>query len=196
EARATPSHGQEGHATPAAVPGAEPPYTHPRMERRVVITGLGTVSGLGLGIGPLWDGLVEGRSALRPIRRFDPAGFPCRLAAEVEFSAKDAVPKWYRKAVKVMARDIELAVGVAKAAVEDAGLVTRGLLGEGSTEPTTYPPPRMGCHIGAGLIAAETDELASALATAVEDGRVSLRAWGSAEGGGGGMNNLQPLWML
>lgn len=168
------------------------------MDRRVVITGLGAVSGLGVGIEPLWEGLVAGRTALRPITRFDPAGFGCRLAAEATaFSAKDAVPKWYRKAVKVMARDIELAVGAAKLAVEDAGLTTRGTLPEDSADPTTYPPSRMGCHIGAGLIAAETEELAGALATSVdESGRFSLRAWGSAEGGGGGMNNLQPLWLL
>ena len=42
------------------------------MSRRVVITGLGAVSGLGLGVGTLWEGLVAGRSALRRITRFDP----------------------------------------------------------------------------------------------------------------------------
>lgn len=180
------------------------------MERRVVITGLGVVSGLGVGMPALWDGLKGGRSALKRITRFDPAGFPSRLAAEaVDFpSAKDFVPKSYRKAVKVMARDTELAVAAAKLAVEDAGLKTRGTLPEdGSGGAPTYPSPRMGCHIGAGLIAAETDELTSALATAsmpaaAEVGglpgalALDLKAWGTAEGGSGGMNNLQPLWLL
>src|ERR1043165_5771458 len=172
------------------------------MDRRVVITGLGTVSGLGVGIGPLWDGLVAGRSALRPISLFDASGFRTRLGSEVSgFSgAKDFVPKGYRKAVKVMARDIELAVAAAKLAVEDAGLVTRGTLPEGSTDAPTYPAPRMGCHIGAGLISAEVDELTMAMATArvPTEGRdtVDLRAWGNAEGGAGAMNNLPPLWLL
>ncbi len=172
------------------------------MDRRVVITGLGTVSGLGVGIGPLWEGLIAGRSAVRRISLFDPSGFRSRFGAEVTgfTGAKDYVPKSYRKAVKVMARDIELAVAAAKCAVEDAGLKTRGSLAEGSTEATTYPAARMGCHIGAGMIAAESDELTAAMITAAgqSGGRatVDLRAWGNAEGGSGGMNNLPPLWLL
>lgn len=165
------------------------------MSRPVVITGLGAVSGLGVGIEPLWEGLCAGRSALRPIARFSVAGFPCRLAAEVPepFSAKDFVPKHYRKAVKVMARDIELAVAAAARAVEDAKLVTRGTLPEGATELMTYPGPRMGCQIGAGLIAAEADELTGALATARKaDGLgFDIRAWGER-----GMDALTPLWLL
>ncbi len=163
------------------------------MSRRVLITGLGVVSPFGVGIEPLWDGLLAGESRLRPIERFDPAGFPCRLAGEVrDFAAKDHVPKSYRKAVKVMARDIELAVGAAKAAVENAGILTKGIITDGSSDAPTYAPNRVGCHIGAGLIAAETDELTGALATARQDGGAfDLRAWGES-----GMNNLQPLWLL
>lgn len=169
------------------------------MPRRVVITGIGTVCALGIGAEALWEGLLAGRSGLGPISQFDAGGFPSRLGGEVEgFSAKEFVPKSYRKAVKVMARDIQLAVGAAKCAVDDAGLRTRIAEGE---EPS-YPSERLGCHIGAGLIAAETGELAPAFATAVaEDGAeaasgFSLRAWGTGEGGDGAMNNLQPLWLL
>ncbi len=169
-----------------------------------MITGLGTVSGFGVRIGALWEGMTSGRSAIKRIAAFDPSGFACRLAAEASgFSgAKDFVPKGYRKAVKVMARDIELAVAAAKCAVEDAKLVTRGTLPEGSTDKTTYAAERMGCHIGAGLIAAETDELTMALATAQKQGAggglpsVDWKAWGNAPGGQGAINNLQPLWLL
>lgn len=203
------------------------------MARKVVITGLGTVTALGVGRAPLWEGLCAGASGLRRITRFNPGGFPSRLGGEVrDFSAKDFVPKNYRKAVKVMARDIELAVAAAKCAVEDAGLVTRGNLPEGAVEAglknqgggveggedrrhraearchdgTTYPGERMGCHIGAGLIVAETEELAMAVSTArdpspqfVRANGFSLKAWGTEKpelGATGGMNNLQPLWML
>lgn len=168
--------------------------------RRVVITGLGAVTGLGVGMQPLWDGLCAGHSALRRITRFDPSGFPCRLGAEVgangdgPFSAKDYVPKHYRKAVKVMARDIELAVVAAKFAVEDANLQTRGTLVEGSPESTTYKLDRMGCHIGAGLISADAEELAMAFSTARRSDRpdtLDLHAWGQR-----GMENLTPLWLL
>ncbi|MFN0132976.1 MAG: beta-ketoacyl-[acyl-carrier-protein] synthase family protein [Phycisphaerales bacterium] len=169
------------------------------MDRTVVISGLGTVCGLGIGIQSLWGGLCAGRTALGPITRFDPAGFPTRLGSEArEFSgARDWVPKSYRKAVKVMARDIELAVCAAKCAVEDAALVTRGVLPEDSTAATTYPGARMGCQIGAGLIAAEADELTAALVTAsTPELGLDHHAWGSERGGQGAMNNLPPLWLL
>jgi 3-oxoacyl-[acyl-carrier-protein] synthase II len=172
------------------------------MDRRVVITGIGAVSGLGVGAETLWEGLVAGRSALRPITRFDPGGFRSRLAAEASgfTGARDYVPKSYRKATKVMVRDTDLAVAAARLALDDAKIATRGTLEEGG--PPTYPGPRFGCHIGAGLIAAEIDELTAALVTAAPaaqgqtPGPFSLRAWGTAGGGGGGMNNLPPLWML
>lgn len=170
------------------------------MSRRVVITGIGVVSPLGVGRGLFWDGLCAGKSAIGKPTVFDSSGFATKLAAQLpgEFSAKDFVPKSYRKAVKVMARDSEIAVAAAKLAAEDAGLVTRGSL-DGAAGTPTYPSDRMGCQIGAGLINAETDELTSALATSTNDqGAFDYRKWGAVEGdgGGGGMNNLQPLWML
>lgn len=164
------------------------------MARRVVITGLGAVTPLGVGVSALWDGLLHARSGVKPITRFDASNFNCKLGGEVAgFSAKDSVPKHYRKAVKVMARDIELAVGAAKEAAEDARLTTRGTLSEDSTDPTTHPSARMGCHIGAGLISAESDELTAAFSTAAGTGGggVDLEAWGRT-----GMENLTPLWML
>lgn len=162
------------------------------MSRKVVITGLGVVSPMGVGVGALWDGLCAGRCALGPIRALDASGFACALAGEAgEFSsAKDYVPKNYRKAVKVMARDTELAVAAAKLATEDAGVVTKGYAGEDSA--LTYAPGRLGCQIGAGLINAEVPELSAALATATDaTGAFSLETWGES-----GINNLTPLWML
>jgi len=162
------------------------------MSRRVVITGLGTVTGFGYGVDALWDGLVDGRSTIGPIARFDPTGLRSRVASEVkDFSARDHVPKSYRKAVKVMARDIELAVGAAKAAVEHAGIVTKGVGAEEGATPT-YAPARVGCQIGAGLIAAELPELAMALSSAADDkGDFSFEKWGA-----GAINDLTPLWLL
>lgn len=174
------------------------------MRRQVVITGLGTVTALGAGIDPLWEGLVGGRSGIRPAKSYDAGGFANQLAAEVlgpdgtpgGFSAKEYVPKSYRKAVKVMARDIELAVAAAKHAVEDAGLVTRGTLGDAGGS-TSYPGERVGCHIGAGLIAPDMVETVSAMGSSKSaGGELDLRLWGAGDGGGGGMNNLPPLWML
>ena len=69
------------------------------MSRRVVITGLGSVCALGVGMDALWQGLCEGRTNLKRLTHLDPSGFRSRLAGEVQgFSAKDYVPKHYRKA--------------------------------------------------------------------------------------------------
>ncbi len=171
------------------------------MSRRVVISGLGAVTGFGYGVGPFWEAMVAGRSCIGPISLFDASAFPSRFAGEARgFSVKEYVPKSYRKAIKVMARDIELAVGAARAAVEDAGIITKALLGDGADSTpagaaaVTYAPERVGCQIGAGLIAAEVPELAMALSTATEPGdpaRFSYERWGA-----GGMDNLTPLWLL
>lgn len=173
-------------------------YTIPLMpvrnaaRRRTVITGLGPITAFGVGIDPFWAALCEGRSAIRRIGRFDPSSLPCRLAAELDdalFDVKSVVPKSYRKATKVMARDIELAVGAAAAAVADAKLATKAADAE---SPPTIPPDRFGCHIGAGLIAADIDELTAALFTSRDaSGLLDLDHWGSA-----GMQNLTPLWLL
>jgi 3-oxoacyl-[acyl-carrier-protein] synthase II len=160
-----------------------------------VITGIGCVSCFGAGHAAFWAALMEGRSGLKRITRFDPSGFKSQLAGEVaDLDVRQHVPKSYRKATKVMARDTEIAVVAAKLAVEDAGIVTRGTAEEGSDAKLTYSPERMGCNIGAGLIAAETDEMSAAMITAKPEGRFSLRAWGGE--GGKGMEALTPLWLL
>ncbi|MFO0972974.1 MAG: beta-ketoacyl synthase N-terminal-like domain-containing protein [Phycisphaerae bacterium] len=171
------------------------------MRRRVVITGLGVVSPVGLGIQPTFDALVDKRCGIRRIAAFDPARFDAQIAGEVaEFKVADFVPKNYRKFTKVMARDIELAVIAAYLAVRDAGLKTKCLIDRGEADGATAPNidvTRFGANIGAGLICADLTELAGALASAVEDPSLresrtfSLTRWGRE-----GMNNLTPLWLL
>lgn len=162
------------------------------MSASVVITGLGPITAYGVGVEPLWQAMLEGRSAISRITAFDPSGLPCEIAATMPADALDIktiVPKSYRKATKVMCRDVELAVGAAQAAVADAGIVTKATDAEATP---TIEPDRFGCHIGAGLISADVDELASALITSRgSDGKVDLGHWGSQ-----GMQNLTPLWLL
>ena len=133
-------------------------------ERRVAITGLGVVTPAGAGMDALWEALQAGQSFTRKIAAFDASAFPTDLGGCVEnFSARDYVPKNYRKSVKIMARDIELAVGAAGLAFADAGIVTAAA-GEGAA--TTIEPGRLGCNIGAGLICTDLDEIGVALTTA------------------------------
>lgn len=166
--------------------------------KRVVITGMGVATPVGLGIAETFDALVEKKCGIERIKAFDPSHFPAQIAGEISGAdVKDCVPKGYRKATKVMARDIELAVIAAYHAVKDAGIKTKCLVERGEAEKTNVDSTRFGANIGAGLICADLNELAGALATAVEDSSVAsdrlftLRKWGSE-----GMQNLTPLWLL
>jgi 3-oxoacyl-[acyl-carrier-protein] synthase II len=157
------------------------------MMRRVVVTGIGIVSPLGIGHEAFWSNLIAGEPGIRRVRQFDPSGLPCQIAGEVPpFQITDFVPKSYRKATKVMARDIHLAVVAANLAFKDAGVPSRA----GSESPA-YSDPRFMCNIGAGLISFDLNELTAAMAGADVDHRMDLRRWGSEA-----MNGLTPLWLL
>ncbi len=87
--------------------------------QRVVVTGLGALSPLGLTVNELWEGLVAGRSGIAPITRFDPGDMPTRIAGEV----KGFDPtKWINfKEARRMGRATQLAVAAAHEALADAG---------------------------------------------------------------------------
>lgn len=163
-------------------------------DRRVVITGLGVVCPVGLGIEPVYEALIAGENGIGRIEAFDPSGFDSRVGGEAgKLKMGDFVPKSHRKATKVMARDIELAVAASYEAVKDAGLRTKCLIERGEAEDgDPIDSTRFGVNIGAGLICADLNELAEALATATDDdGEFDIGRWGSE-----GMTNLTPLWLL
>jgi 3-oxoacyl-[acyl-carrier-protein] synthase II len=160
-----------------------------RSERRVVISGLGLVTPIGIGPDTFWAALSEGRGGVRRLRAFPVEGLPNDIGAEVlDFDEKAAkalaLPK-YRKALaksqKYMARDIQLAVAAAQFAVADAGLV------DGGVDPT-----RLGVDLGAGLISSELDELAPAINLATKpSGEFDYQVYGRE-----GIEQIQPLWLL
>lgn len=165
------------------------------MNRSVVITGLGPLSSISNSAVGFWESLQAGTKSITPIDTFDASGFTCPIAGQVTASVRDWVPKSYRKATKVMARDTELAVIAAKLATDDAGLLTSG--SEETDSGFQINPQRTGCHIGAGLIAADTAEMSRAVVTATDDsGAFNTKNWGTEESGDAGMNNLPPLWLL
>ena len=90
------------------------------MKRRVVITGLGLVTPLGIGVDTTWEALCAGRSGVTEITRFDATPFPTRIAAEVkDFKAEDFMP---RKEAKRFEPFIAYAMAAARMAIEDSGL--------------------------------------------------------------------------
>jgi len=158
------------------------------MTRPVAVTGLGVVTPAGIGVEEFSTAIHEGAGAIGEITLFDSSGFDCRIGGQLQgFSARKFVPKSYRKAVKVMARDIEIAVAAADLAVKDSGIVTRAA----EDQEMNIDPKRLGCKIGAGLICTDLDELGTAVNTAVENGKFSFVKWGKH-----GIDNLTPLWLL
>lgn len=89
-------------------------------KRRVVITGLGMVSPLGLTAAESWAAAREGRCGIGPITQFDPSALPCILAAEV----KDFDPSGVldRREVRKVARFAQFALAAAAEALADSGL--------------------------------------------------------------------------
>jgi len=155
---------------------------------RVVITGLGAVSPLGSTVNEMWDGLCAGRCGISEITAFDPAGFACKLAGQVpEYKIQQYVPKTYRKAVKLMCRDIELAVIATSEALISAGLITKGI----DPENVNIEPQHMAINLAAGFISCDLVELAPAVAASITDGRFDIRKWGRE-----GIELVPPLWLL
>jgi len=93
------------------------------LNRRVVITGVGLVSALGLGTKETWDGLLAGRSGIGPVTHFDASDFSVRIAGEV----KDFDPLRFvaKKEVKKMDAFMQYALAASDFAMEDAGLVIK-----------------------------------------------------------------------
>ncbi len=119
-------------------------------KRRVVITGLGMLSPLGIGITENWRRLLAGDNGIGAITRFDASAFPCSIAGEVKdfdptefMSAKDA---------KRMDRFIQLGIAAANEAIKDSGL-----------EVTEENADRIGVYIGSGIGGVETIEKTTTL---------------------------------
>jgi 3-oxoacyl-[acyl-carrier-protein] synthase II len=88
--------------------------------RRVVITGLGPITAIGVGKKAFWDGLTSGKSGIGPVTRFDPSLFNARSAAEVsDWEPEKFFPS---QRLKRLDRYAQFAVGSAKLALEDSGL--------------------------------------------------------------------------
>jgi len=156
--------------------------------RRVVITGLGAISPLGMSVEDLWAGLVGGTCGIDRIRAFDPVGFTCKLAGEVpEYKIQKYVPKSYRKAIKLMSRDIKLSIIAADEAIRNSGLITKAI----DAGNINIDPARTAINVGAGVISCDLVELAPAVAKSVTDGTFDIRKWGRD-----GLENLTPIWLL
>ena len=114
-------------------------------KRRVVVTGLGIVSPLGIGQEENWDAVSNGKSGIGPITRFDPKDVNAKIAGEVKnFNPEDYIEK---KEIKKMDTFLHYSLAAGKMAVEDSGLVINDENAE-----------RVGVLVGSGLGGLETIE--------------------------------------
>ena len=96
-----------------------------RASRRVVVTGVGLVSPLGVGTQPTWEGILASRSGIGPITRFDVSEYACRIAGEVE--GFDAADYFERKEIKKVDLFAHYGVAASEMALEDSGLLDSGI---------------------------------------------------------------------
>ncbi len=157
--------------------------------RRSVITGIGLVSALGLGKDECFESMLAGKIAINKVKSFAADNFECQIAGEApEVKMNQMVPKNHRKSVKLMSRDIQMAVLAADDAMKDCGLHTRATHPDG---PIDINPVRSGVNIGAGSMCCDLTELSQAASGSVTDGKFDLKKWGDR-----GMESLTPLWLL
>src|ERR1022692_1309249 len=106
--------------------------------RRVVVTGIGLICGVGNTAPQVWEGLLAGRSGMAEIKAFDLTGHPVRFAAEV----KDFDPLLFieKKEARKMGRFIHFAIAAAQEAMDRSGLK----VDESNRD-------RVGVHIGSGI---------------------------------------------
>ncbi|HTH53926.1 MAG TPA: beta-ketoacyl-ACP synthase II [Edaphobacter sp.] len=108
------------------------------LERRVVVTGLGLICGVGHTASEVWDGLLAGKSGMAEITAFDLTGHPVRFAAEVKnFDPLKFVDK---KEARKMGRFIHFALAASDEAMKHSGLTVTDDIAD-----------RVGVHIGSGI---------------------------------------------
>ena len=115
------------------------------MNRRVVVTGIGLVSSVGIGTTANWSALLAGRSGIGPITRFDPAQFSTQIAGEVK--GFDPLAFVEKKDVKKMDIFIQYAIAASQFAMDDAGL-----------KVTPERADRVGVYIASGIGGFQTIE--------------------------------------
>lgn len=148
---------------------------------RVVVTGIGIVSPNGIGRREFSEAIVEGRSGVGYIERFDTTNLPIKIAGEVKNF--DVLPYLgeHKKSAKLMSRAVGFAVGAAALAVEDAGLETSKL-----------DPSRFGVCMGTGITPMDVGELVAPISQSVRpDGSLDMGRFSQARS-----ESMFPLWLL
>lgn len=171
--------------------------TNPQeSRRRIVVTGLGLFSPIGIGADAYWNSLAAGRSGIAKIDQLEFCAAPRNIGGEVkeftESTAKKEYLKQQRKSLKVMCREIQLGVASALQAVAHCGV-----------DLETVDHQRFGVDFGANLMFSPPDVLKDPCWACVEENdprhAFHYERWGSSgknTGQRSGMGVMEPLWLL
>jgi hypothetical protein len=120
-------------------------------KRRVVVTGLGVVSGCGIGHESFFEALLQGKSSIDKVRRFDISAYPCQIGSEVPDDMFDPTDFFVNpKNIKSNDRFTHFAVAAARQALKDGNM--------GDTPDTLLNPDRIGVMVGTAFGGMETFE--------------------------------------
>lgn len=151
------------------------------MDKRVVVTGIGLATPLGLTVADNLDALIKGSSGISKISSFNCQHFPVKIAGEIKgFDPAKYVKK--KKSLKLMNRTIQLAVAATDMAVNDAGII-------GSDN---FDPSKVGISLGMEGTQYTIDELSAAFAASADENKeFDFHKFGTD-----GLRALNPLWPL
>ena len=160
-----------------------------KSDRKVVVTGMGVVSPIGIGTEEFFESLLAGRSGVIAREQFAGSGLPMSIAAPVTgFEAKQFVKP--RKALKIMCEPIKFGCAAAGMAAEQAGLTE--LITEEPIEGQFHvSPDRVGTVFGTETFFADPQEVARVFRSCIVNQDYQHDRWGEFA-----MREIQPLWML
>jgi len=164
---------------------------------KIVVTGLGLVSPLGLEKERFWTALLEGQTAVRPFFFQRPGDSPLSHTAHCidftgdvdQFGNLDATKKKaVKKATKLMSREIQMAVAAAQRSLDDAGIESSSAHG--------LTPNRVGVSFGCDLIYSDAEDLLDGIKRCIANRGSDQPQFEFARWVADGMSQMSPLWQL
>lgn len=152
--------------------------------RRILITGMGILTPIGIGVDAFQDSLISGRSGIKKSELYSYLGVPDSCVGEISDFNDSTIKKQYlkeqRKSLKVMCREIQLGVASANLVMEDSAL-----------DLTTVDSERFGIEFGANLMLSPPDVLYGACVACADGSKFQYERWGTD-----GLAKMEPLWLL